>query len=106
MSVVFINLFEVPAGRDEEFLAGWQAINEHMRSRPGYQEHQLHRSLTADGRYRYANVARWASAEAWRAAHDERFRALVAQPLWRDFPSTNALYEVVHSGHAEAPALS
>lgn len=105
MSVVFINLFEVPAGRDGEFIAAWRQVNEHMRTQPGYEDHLLHRSLAEDGRFRYANVAHWESAEAWRAAHDERFRELVSQPAWRDFPSTNSLYEVVHAGQHEAPAL-
>ena len=27
MSVIFINLFEVPAGRDEAFRALWQQVN-------------------------------------------------------------------------------
>jgi hypothetical protein len=32
MSVVFINLFEVPAGRDETFRALWQQVNDYMRT--------------------------------------------------------------------------
>lgn len=37
MSVVFINLFEVPADRDETFRALWQQVNDYMRTQPGYQ---------------------------------------------------------------------
>jgi heme-degrading monooxygenase HmoA len=41
MSVVFINLFEVPAGRDETFRVRWQQVNDYMRTQPGYQAHRL-----------------------------------------------------------------
>ncbi|MFY9928708.1 MAG: antibiotic biosynthesis monooxygenase family protein [Streptosporangiaceae bacterium] len=106
MSVIFINLFEVPAGRDETFRDMWQQVNDYMRTQPGYQGHRLHRSLAEDARYRYTNVVSWESPEAWRAAHGEGFRKLVSQPGWREFPSTPALYEVVHAGEHAAPAFS
>jgi hypothetical protein len=48
-------------------------------------------------------VATWESAEAWRAAHDEGFVSLVRQPQWREFPSTPAIYEVVHAGEPAFP---
>jgi heme-degrading monooxygenase HmoA len=102
MSVVFINLFDVPAGRGEAFVAEWQKVNDYMRSQPGYQSHRLHRALAGDAKYQYVNVAIWESAEAWRAAHNEGFFRLVQQPQWREFPSTPALYEIVHAGE---PAL-
>ena len=106
MSVVFINLFEVPVGRDETFRGLWQQVNDYMRTQPGYQAHRLHRTVADDARYRYANMAIWESTEAWRAAHDERFRKLVEQPEWREFPSTPALYAVVHTGNQAAPAFA
>ena len=68
MSVVFINLSEVPVGRDETFRGLWQQVNDYMRTKPGYQAHRLHRTVADDARYRYANIAIWESAEAWRAA--------------------------------------
>jgi|SRR5579875_1436042 len=98
MAVTFINLFQVAPGRDEDFGALWRPVNEYMRGRPGYQGHWLHRALREDASYRYANVATWESAAAWQAAHDDRFRALAAGPGWREFPSTPALYQVVHTG--------
>jgi heme-degrading monooxygenase HmoA len=44
MSVVFINLFEVTAGRDETFRDLWQQVNDYIRTQPGYQAHRLHRA--------------------------------------------------------------
>ncbi len=75
MSVVFINLFEVPVGRDETFRGLWQQVNDYMRTQPGYQAHRLHRTVAEE-------------------------------PEWREFPSTPALYEVVHTGNQAAPAFA
>jgi heme-degrading monooxygenase HmoA len=97
MPVTFINLFQVPAGRDEAFRRLWDEVNSHMRAQPGYHSHRLHRALSDDAPYRYVNVAVWESAETWQAAHDNGFRKLVGQPQWREFPSAPALYEVAHA---------
>jgi heme-degrading monooxygenase HmoA len=99
-AVVLVNCFEVPAGREDEFFALWQQVNAYMRKKKGYLEHKLHRSLDKNARYRFVNVARWASLEDFNAAHDEEFRALVAQPGWPSFPSFPTLYEVVHEAKA------
>jgi heme-degrading monooxygenase HmoA len=96
--VRFINCFEVPPGRDDEFLALWGRVNAHMSTRPGYLGHRLHRSLSPDARYRFVNYAEWETAEHWRDAHDEEFRRLVGDPAWREFPTTPALYDIVHTG--------
>jgi len=106
MPVTFINLFEVPAGREDAFRLLWEQVNGYMKGQPGYRGHRLHRALADDARYRYANLATWESAKAWRDAHDEGFRKLVTQPQWQEFPSTPALYEVVHTGENTASAIS
>jgi heme-degrading monooxygenase HmoA len=100
--VRFLNSFEVPEGRDDEFLALFDEVNAHMAAQPGYRGHRLHRALTPDARYRFVNYVEWESADHWRAAHGEQFRRLVARPEWRAFPSTPVLYEVVHEAGHEA----
>ena len=95
--VTLINCFEVPAGREDEFLSAFQTVNAYMRAKKGYISHKMHRSLGADARYRFVNVVQWASQEECQAAHDDGFRALISKPDWADFRSTPALYEVVHS---------
>jgi heme-degrading monooxygenase HmoA len=99
MSVTFVNLFEVQPGRDAAFLELWQRVNTYMQGQPGYLDHRLHRALTPDARYRFVNLAHWASEDTWQAAHDEGFRALVGDPAWQEFPPFPTLYEVVHEGH-------
>jgi hypothetical protein len=51
--------------------------------------------------YRFVNVAEWASTEDFQAAHDAGFHALVSQPIWANFRSTPALYEVVHQASSQ-----
>jgi heme-degrading monooxygenase HmoA len=101
MAVTLVNCFEVPAGREDEFLRLWQQVNNYMRRKQGYLSHKLHRSLSLEARYRFVNIAQWASIGDFNAAHDEGFRALVQKPAWAEFTSTPALYEVFHQGKPE-----
>ena len=101
MSVVFINCFEVPAGREEAFLELWAQIDDYMCVRDGFRWRNLHRSLDDATRLRYVNVAGWDSAAQFDAAHDEGFRRLQSQPGWQEFPALPALYTVVRETVAD-----
>lgn len=94
--VRLINCFEVPEGRDEEFLATFREVNAYMVSKPGYLGHTLHRTLTPQARYRFVNYVTWQSVEHLSAARDERYLELVRAVLAAGFTSTHAVYEVVH----------
>ena len=89
--VVLINLFEVPAGADERFIAGWEAARDFLAAQDGYRSTALHRSLGTDAEFRFVNVAEWASPAA--------FQAATSQPDFpgRDlpFPAHPGLYEVL-----------
>ncbi|MGH8961037.1 MAG: antibiotic biosynthesis monooxygenase family protein [Jatrophihabitantaceae bacterium] len=102
--VRLINCFEVPDGRDVEFLDRFRAVNTYMVDKPGYLGHQLHRALAPDARYRFVNYVEWQSAEHLAAARDERYRELVRSVLEAGFTSTHALYDVVHQGTAHVHA--
>lgn len=97
-AIILVNCFEISNGREDEFFTLWQQVNTYMRDKAGYRGHKLHRSLTPDARFRFVNVAQWASLEDFNAAHDAGFRALVSQPAWGPFRSFPTLYEVVHEG--------
>ncbi|MBL7499709.1 antibiotic biosynthesis monooxygenase [Frankia sp. CNm7] len=99
-TVTYINSFEVPPGRDEDFLALWTEVNAYMRKQPGYLSHRLHRSLGSDARYRYVNVVQWESVDRWQDAHGEEFRAIVTRPGQHVFASLPGMYEVVNDGQA------
>jgi heme-degrading monooxygenase HmoA len=95
MSVVLINPFDVPEGTDdEEFLRGWERAAEYMRQQPGFLSSRLHRALGSDARFRFINVAEWASPQDFQAAvTSEEFREIAKGAG----PGAPALYEVVRS---------
>jgi hypothetical protein len=78
---VLINPFEVPAGEDEAFVAAWPKARDVLSAAPGYLRTALHQSLGPDPDFRFVNVGRYASAEAFRAAvGDPRFRTAAPVP--------------------------
>jgi heme-degrading monooxygenase HmoA len=106
--VTLINSFAVPEGREEAFQQIWTSTSTYFRTQPGFLSLRLHRAVSPDARYRFVNVARWASLADFQAAHaTEEFRRVVSQPGWEEFPSSPALYEVVVEADVDAgrPAL-
>jgi heme oxygenase (mycobilin-producing) len=89
--VVLINLFEVPAGADEGFIAAWERGRDFLQAQDGYRSTQLHQSLSPDATFRFVNVAEWASPAA--------FQAAIGQPGFpgreMPFPAHPGLYQVV-----------
>jgi heme oxygenase (mycobilin-producing) len=80
-SVALINLFEVPPGEDAEFIDAWERANERLSRRSGYLSTSLHRSVSPDADFRFVNVARWSSPDAFTAAiTDPEFRAAAPVP--------------------------
>ena len=92
-TVVLINAFEVPSGEDETFLRGWEAAREFMQRQPGYVSTRLHQSLDPAARFRFINVAEWASPADFQAAlnHPEFVRMRQAVPF-AHYPS---VYQVI-----------
>jgi heme-degrading monooxygenase HmoA len=91
-AVLLINLFEVPAPDDDDFLSSWEQARQLMRARPGYLGTRLHRSLAPDAEFRFVNIAAWPSASAFQAAIDDPgFLTVTADTSGRAHPS---LYEV------------
>jgi heme-degrading monooxygenase HmoA len=95
MSVILINPFEVPEGtEDEDFLRGWERAADYMRQQPGFLRSSLHRALAPDARFRFINVAEWASPQDFQAAvGSDEFREIAQGAA----PGSPALYEVVRS---------
>ena len=94
-NVVLINAFEVPEGGEEEFLQGWEAARNFMRRQKGYVATRLHRSLDPAARFRFINVAEWATPADFQAAlyHPEFVKLREATPF-AHYPS---LYEVIRT---------
>lgn len=95
LSVTLINAFEVPMGREEEFLSGWRAVADHLAGEPGYRRTQLHRNIGPHAEYAFVNIAEWDSAEQFRAAtQSKRFRQLAT--ALSDFQAHPGLYETIY----------
>ena len=56
--VVLINPFAVPEGKDEAFLAAWEAAKAFMERQPGSLSTRLHRSLIPNTRFRFMQCGR------------------------------------------------
>lgn len=93
--ITFVNAFELPAERIDEFLPHWLDRAKLMSKAPGFRDNRLHRAVDPDSRFQLVNIAHWDSPEAWRTAgSDPRFQQrLSASP---DFAIANpALFRVV-----------
>ena len=66
--MVLINAFEVPAEEAGQFIAAWEKTRDYLQSQPGYVDTALHQAVTPGADFPFVNVARWESAEAFRAA--------------------------------------
>ena len=91
--VVLINSFEVPQGREDEFLDIWHAIARHLAHAPGYVGTRLHRAIAPGIRFSFVNVGEWATPQAFQeATTSEEFQRLAAR--LKDFPASPGLYQV------------
>ncbi|WP_128581684.1 antibiotic biosynthesis monooxygenase family protein [Neisseria flavescens] len=75
-SVVLINTFEVPQGKEAEALAAWQKARDFLKTQPGYISTRLHQNIDPNGKYHLVNVARWRSAEDFKATAAKMNQAL------------------------------
>lgn len=90
--VTLINPFEVPAGDDERFVAGWERARAALADQRGYLGTRLHRSV-GESDVRFVNVARWSSPLMFaRATQRPEFREAGADLPYAAHP---ALYSVV-----------
>jgi heme-degrading monooxygenase HmoA len=97
--VTLINVFEVPAGQVEEFIAQWRVRAEVMAAAPGFRDARLHRAVSSQARFQLVNVAHWDSqadldAAVGSGAFQDRIHALRQDPETR-FSADPAVYEVV-----------
>ena len=95
MSVTLINIFEVPAGDEDEFIAAWEKTRDYLMKLPAHIETALHQSLS-DARFRFVNIAQWTSEEEFNGAiRSQGFREAMADLRW---PMSPALYRIVRTG--------
>ncbi len=97
MSVILINPFEVPEGKEEEALMFWEKAAEVMRNAPGFISTRLHRAISPNARFLLINMAEWESPEHFQAAIEgDDFKKATAGSM-EAFPHFPGLYEVVRT---------
>jgi len=90
--VALINASEVSAEADEAFVAGWEQARDFLASRGGFTRTVLHQAIRADAEFRFVNVARVDSADAWRQAISDPAFPGAQMP----FTAHAGLYEIVY----------
>ena len=98
--IVFVNAFDLPVARIDEFIGHWHTRAGLMSRAPGFRDHRLHRAIDPGVRFPLVDIAHWDGEQAWRAAgaSPEFQRRLSAAPSYAT--AHPALYTVV----AEFPA--
>jgi heme oxygenase (mycobilin-producing) len=66
--VILINAFEVPDGEADQFITAWEKSRDFMQAQPGYVDTALHQAVAPGAGFQFVNVARWQTADAFRAA--------------------------------------
>jgi heme-degrading monooxygenase HmoA len=94
--LVLINAFEVPEGKEDEFIRGWEATRDYLQTQPGYVDTALHQAVSPNPDFRFVNVGRWESPDAFQAAiQSEGFRDVSASLA--EFRPHPTLYRVVRT---------
>jgi heme-degrading monooxygenase HmoA len=85
--VTLVNPFEVPAGEDERFLAGWERVTATLADQRGYLGTRLHRAAR-DAEFRFVHLARWSSPLMFaRATRRPAFLEASAEVSYRRHPA-------------------
>lgn len=66
--VVLINVFEVPSAQEAEVMQSWIKSKEFLEKQPGYINTRLHKNIDPNGKFRFINVAEWASPQQFQGA--------------------------------------
>ncbi|MET9216557.1 MULTISPECIES: antibiotic biosynthesis monooxygenase family protein [unclassified Nocardia] len=86
--IVFVNAFDLPVARIDEFIGHWHTRAGLMSRAPGFRDNRLHRAIDPDVRFPLINIAHWDGEQAWHAAG--------ANPEFQQRLSTAPGYAVAH----------
>ncbi|MGI9022569.1 MAG: antibiotic biosynthesis monooxygenase family protein [Acidimicrobiales bacterium] len=86
--------YEVDAYDSDKFLDSWNQANAYIQEQGGHLSTTLHQAASASPDFRFVNVTRWESADAFRAAtQSDGFRQASAR--LDAYPIHASVYEVV-----------
>jgi heme-degrading monooxygenase HmoA len=95
--------FEVPEGKDEDFLKGWNVVAERTRHAWGLLSIQLHQSLDPETKFRFVAVSEWESKLHYEAARNQVNRAFEELRKTMPFAAYPASYRLVVSAAGTLP---
>jgi heme-degrading monooxygenase HmoA len=101
-----ITPFEVPEGKDEEFLKAWSHAAEQVRQAPGVLSVHLHESLDPETKFRFVVVTRWESLQFLEAARSQINQAFVEMRRQVPFAAYPAEYRLLFAAVAASPRSS
>jgi len=93
--LVLINAFEVAEGREDEFIRGWET-RDYLQAQPGYVDTALHQAVSPNADFRFVNVGRWETPQAFQEAIQSPGFREVSEAL-ADFRPHPALYRIVRT---------
>lgn len=94
--LTLINVFEVPDGEADLFISAWERTRDYLAGQPGYVETALHQAMGPGAEFQFVNIARWRTAEEFRAATQSPGFGEAAAGL-AGYRSHPGLYRVVRS---------
>lgn len=92
--VTLINVFEVPQDQYEAAIDLWTQSRDFLQKQPGYISTALHKSLSPDAKFQLINIAKWESADAFKAATKAMRETSGIKPV-EGLKYTPGLYQVI-----------
>lgn len=97
MSVILINPFEVPKGKEEECLIMREEAAEYLKNQPGFINTNLHQSILEDSKFQFVNVAEWETPESFfNAVQTEEFQKITEGSM-DEYPHYPSLYSIIRT---------
>ena len=95
MAVTLINVFTVSKDKEDEFVDWWKKVKADITKQPGFISGKFHRSLKADSRYNFINVALWENEEIYWKAYEKSVGPMKSALQQMGVEMTPALFNVV-----------
>ena len=95
MAVTLINVFSVPRGKEEEFVQWWKAVKVDITKKPGFISGKFHRSIKANSKFNFINVAIWENEDVYWKAYEQSVTPMKAKLEQLGVEMVPALYDVV-----------
>lgn len=95
MAVTLINLFTVPKDKEGEFVSWWKKVKADITKQPGFISGKFHKSLKAESRYNFINVALWENEEIYWKAYEKSVGPMKTALQQMGVEMTPALFDVI-----------